>query len=255
MEPGLALMDEIGRYALTNAFIQFSKDNYHINPYKPLYWDAPDLPMNKEYELEGIKLKSSQLNDLGMSTETDYNVNTGLRKCPSDPYIQKGFQTSSETKADNIEASNRYDNLPSMLITPASVSNSTSWQGGGSAVQITLNQPEQNLPESSSPSTSRSFTNSENIGYKHSQHNFKIISNLYPLKSFKLMFLNISIHRYSTKSEANPVPNLTFKNTEIMDGFDLFSGYKVLTPTMYRSRMAAARQAISMDCYYSYQGK
>ena len=197
MEPGLALMDEIGRYALTNAFIQFSKDNYHINPYKPLYWDAPDMPMNKEYELEGIKLKSSQLNDLGMSTETDYNVSTGLRKCPSDPYIQKGFQTSSEilseTKADDIEANNRYDNLPSMLITPASVSNSTSWQGGGSAVQITLNQPEQNLPESSSPSTSRSFTTSENIGYKHSQHKLNIISNLYLLKILKLMLLNTFI--------------------------------------------------------------
>ena len=189
MEPGLALMDEIGRYALTNAFIQFSKDNYHINPYKPLYWDAPDLPMNKEYELEGIKLKSSQLNDLGMSTETDYNVSTGLRKCPSDPYIQKGFQTSSEilseTKADDIEANNRYDNLPSMLITPASVSNSTSWQGGGSAVQITLNQPEQNLPESSSPSTSRSFTTSENIGYKHSRQKFNITTNFkIPVKIF-----------------------------------------------------------------------
>ena len=34
----------------------------------------------------------------------------------------------------------------------------------------------------------------------------------------------------------------------------IFSGYRVLTPTMYRSRMAAARQALSMDCYYSYQG-
>ena len=48
-----------------------------------------------------------------------------------------------------------------------------------------------------------------------------------------------------------PHPNL---NADSTGGFELFSGYKVLTPTMYRTRMAAARQAVSMDCYYSYQG-
>ena len=56
---------------------------------------------------------------------------------------------------------------------------------------------------------------------------------------------------HSTKSE-EPVQRLRFDNDNTA-GFDLFSGYKVLTPTMYRSRIAAARQAVSMDCYYSYQ--
>ena len=49
-----------------------------------------------------------------------------------------------------------------------------------------------------------------------------------------------------------PVQRLRFDNDNTA-GFDLFSGNKVLTPTMYRSRIAAARQAVSMDCYYSYQ--
>ena len=56
---------------------------------------------------------------------------------------------------------------------------------------------------------------------------------------------------HSTKSE-EPVQRLRFDNDNTA-GFDLFSGYKVLTPTMYHSRIAAARQAVSMDCYYSYQ--
>ena len=67
------------------------------------------------------------------------------------------------------------------------------------------------------------------------------------------IFRKFFLCRRSTKSD-EPLQQLRFKN-DITDGFDLFSGYKVLTPTMYRSRMAAARQAVSMDCYYSYQGK
>ena len=152
MEPGLALMDEIGRTALTNAFIRFSRENNHINPYKPLYWDTPDLVKNGK--------EASEKDGKTLETNDDYNMNSNnLRKCPSDPYIQKGFQTSEKSK--EISKDKKFDNLPSMMITPASVSNSTSWQAG-SAVQITINNTEQKI-ECSSPSTSRSFTLSENM--------------------------------------------------------------------------------------------
>ena len=154
MEPGLALMDEIGRTALTNAFIRFSRENNHINPYKPLYWDTPGLVRN------GREQECCESDGKKLVNKDDYQMNSNnLRKCPSDPYIQKGFQTS-ETSRD-ISKDKKYDNLPSMLITPASVSNSTSWQAG-SAVQITINNTEQKL-DCSSPSTSRSVTTSENI--------------------------------------------------------------------------------------------
>jgi hypothetical protein len=154
MEPGLALMDEIGRTALTNAFIRFSRENCHINPYKPLYWDTSELVKNGEEQIASEKYGKE------LETNDDYNMNSNnLRKCPSDPYIQKGFQTSEKSRETSKDK--QYDNLPSMMITPASVSNSTSWQAG-SAVQIAINNTEQKL-ECSSPSTSRSFTPSENI--------------------------------------------------------------------------------------------
>ena len=133
MEPGLALMDEIGRKALTSAFIEFSRENScSLNPYKPLYAYCPELTPEKGEHI-------TTFNDsVILEKENEYNANCNLPKCPSDPYIQKGFQSSSSTTKDA-----KYDNLPSMLITPASVTNSTSWQAG-SAVQppTSLNQPD-----------------------------------------------------------------------------------------------------------------
>ena len=90
MEPGLALMDEIGRTALTNAFIRFSRENNHINPYKPLYWDTPDLIENQNGQ------HASENDKKGMEIRDDYHMNgNNFRKCPSDPYIQKGFRDCS----------------------------------------------------------------------------------------------------------------------------------------------------------------
>ena len=148
MEPGLALMDEIGRRALTNAFIQFSRDTSHITPYNT--YIIPELA-----EIHG---QQNCPDPIKSDNENEYSNGGTMRKCPSDPYIQKSFTTPEKTK----EASNKkYENLPSMMITPASVSNSTSWQAG-SAVQITISNTEKKM-DCSSPSTSRSFTPSENI--------------------------------------------------------------------------------------------
>ena len=144
MEPGLALMDEIGRRALTNAFIQFSRDNGHITPYNT--YIIPELA-----EIHGQQNCEDQIKS---SNENEYSNGGTIRKCPSDPYIQNSFNTPEKTK----EGSNKkYENLPSMMITPASVSNSTSLDP---AVQITISQPEQKR-KSSTSSTSRSFTPSE----------------------------------------------------------------------------------------------
>ena len=148
MEPGLALMDEIGRRALTNAFIQFSRDNGHITPYNT--YIIPELA-----EIHGQQNCEDQIRS---NNENEYSNGGAIRKCPSDPYIQKSFNTPEKTK----EGSNKkYDNLPSMMITPASVSNSTSLDP---AVQITISQPEQKRKNSTS-STSRSFTPSEHLAY------------------------------------------------------------------------------------------
>ena len=148
MEPGLALMDEIGRRALTNAFIQFSRDNCHIIPYNT--YIIPELA-----ELHGQQACHDQIKE---GKENEYHNGGSIRKCPSDPYIQKGFNTPEKTKKTN----QKYENLPSMMITPASVSNSTSLDP---AVQITISQPEQKRKHSTS-STSRSFTPSDHIEYK-----------------------------------------------------------------------------------------
>ena len=67
----------------------------------------------------------------------------------------------------------------------------------------------------------------------------------------KNLLINICF-RDSSKSDI-PVPR-PILNVDGSTGFELFCGYKVLTPTLYRKRIAAARQAVSMDCYYSYQG-
>ena len=154
MEPGLALMDEIGRRALTNAFIHFSRDNSYITPYKPLYWNSQELAT-----LHGEKCFQVPT----QPTNDDYCVGGNIRKCPSDPYIQKGFHTPEKTNDGG--RNKKYDNVPSMMITPASVSNSTSWQEGPT-VQITINQPEQKR-KNSTPTTSRSFTRSENAAYEY----------------------------------------------------------------------------------------
>ena len=133
MEPGLALMDEIGRKALTSAFIEFSRENSRsLNPYKPLYAYCPELTPE-----EGENITTFNDSEI-LEKENEYNANCNLPKCPSDPYIQKGFHSSPSTTRGT-----KYDNLPSMLITPASVSNSTSWQAG-SAVQAPTShhQPE-----------------------------------------------------------------------------------------------------------------
>ena len=155
MEPGLALIDEIGRKALTNAFIQFSRENSYMNPYKPLYWDTPDLVMESS--------EQTHLNEEETENQNSFNINSNLQKCPSDPYIQKGFQPTTE--AYKNEPGRKFSNVPSMMITPASVSNSTSLEQGGSAVQIDSNHPEQKL-ESSTSIRSRSITPSDNIEYE-----------------------------------------------------------------------------------------
>ena len=153
MEPGLALMDEIGRTALTNAFIQFSRDNNRLNIYQPLYSCTRELIPNGA---ESVLTNKEEI----LVNDNDYNVDFNMRKCPSDPYIQKGFQSSSKVVNDNdTTTTEKYKNVPSMLITPASLSNSTSWQGGP-AVQITINHPQQKI-DSFTPPTSRSFTPSE----------------------------------------------------------------------------------------------
>ena len=158
MEPGLALMDEIGRTALTNAFIQFSRENTRINPYKPLYSYTPELLPDGEED-------TSRDDGEMLVNQNAYNANCNLRKCPSDPYIQKGFHSSTKVN-NNTGASDKYENVPSMIITPASVSNSTSWQGGGgSAVQITINHQQQKL-DNSTPANLGSFTPSENYEYE-----------------------------------------------------------------------------------------
>ena len=146
MEPGLALMDEIGRRALTNAFIQFSRDTSHITPYNT--YIIPELA-----EIHG---QQNCPDPIKSDNENEYSNGGTMRKCPSDPYIQKSFTTPEKTK----EASNKkFENLPSMMITPASVSNSTSLDPG---VQITISHPEQKRKNSTS-STSRSFTTSEHL--------------------------------------------------------------------------------------------
>ena len=147
MEPGLALMDEIGRRALTNAFIQFSRDNSHITTYNT--YISPELAMLHEQQTSDDP--SFQTNP------NEFSNGSNIRKCPSDPYIQKGFNTPEKTKDGGTDK--KYDNLPSMMITPASVSNSTSLDPN---VQITISQPEQKRKHSTS-STSRSYTPSENM--------------------------------------------------------------------------------------------
>jgi len=64
-------------------------------------------------------------------------VYNNILKCPSDPNIHKDYTTTTMTpSANSNKNTNRYENIPSMMITPASVSNSTSWNQEGSAIHL-----------------------------------------------------------------------------------------------------------------------
>ncbi len=122
MEPGLALMDEIGRRALTDAFIRFTKQTARTHRF--LYNPNADEPNNLGSPIEaGAQGASAQAEDsagqqasersaaeraqhAGDLDDLDEDDSPTLPKCPSAPNIHhhKLYPATA---------------VPSMLVTPA----------------------------------------------------------------------------------------------------------------------------------------
>ena len=111
IEPGLALMDEIGRRALTDAFIRFTKETAktHRFLYNPKEGDpnlgSPIEATGLEAEVSGARKKTLGELDIEEDLEEDLQ-SPGMPKCPSAP---------------NIHQHKLYQPVPSMLVTPASI--------------------------------------------------------------------------------------------------------------------------------------
>ncbi|XP_059089353.1 uncharacterized protein LOC131885344 [Tigriopus californicus] len=146
-EPGLALMDEIGRRALTNAFIQFTRNTSNPSAYRDslIYNIQPSQNYPKE--------------DDGFRGSGHLEVGQAIPKCPSAPDIAHHKLDHNVTMSGHVASHRQKECVDGQV------------QGDSSSQQ----------------------------------------------------------------PEYEPLPTLRGQ-------------YRVLTPTMYRSRMAATRQAISMDC-------
>ena len=116
IEPGLALMDEIGRRALTDAFIRFTKETAktHRFLYNPKEGD-PHLGSPIENNENQGQIKATEEDLL----EDEDLQSPGMPKCPSAP---------------NIHQHKLYQPVPSMLVTPAEAA----VQGGGCHRNIQL---------------------------------------------------------------------------------------------------------------------
>ena len=112
-------MDEIGRRALTDAFIRFTKETAktHRFLYNPKEGD-PNLgsPIETTGLETGTEVGGGKKNlDLEEDLEEDLQ-SPGMPKCPSAP---------------NIHQHKLYQPVPSMLVTPASAAIAASNGGGG----------------------------------------------------------------------------------------------------------------------------
>ena len=126
IEPGLALMDEIGRRALTDAFIRFTKETAktHRFLYNPKEGDphlGSPIENNENNDHVANQVKKGLDCHMEEDLEDEDLQSPGMAKCPSAP---------------NIHQHKLYQPVPSMLVTPAEAA----VQGGGCHRNIQLDQ-------------------------------------------------------------------------------------------------------------------
>ena len=130
IEPGLALMDEIGRRALTDAFIRFTKETAktHRFLYNPKEGDphlGSPIENNENNDHVANQVKKGLDCHMEEDLEDEDLQSPGMAKCPSAP---------------NIHQHKLYQPVPSMLVTPAAASAAEAAAKGNGHQNIQLDQ-------------------------------------------------------------------------------------------------------------------